>query len=302
MKRWILPAVALLIAGAIAWPFVFGNSTVEVKGRTFTVEHRTADGGSMSRHTPIRNRAALGKNEAILCSFDRDRYQYYWSDGCKAGFDIAYLDAAGKVLQTGRIRPPAESKSYLDDPGVASESEARHALFLPEGSLENTGLAAGDTAVLSSDLTGAAPPLPTITVGGRAVRVVISETLRERSRGLMHRPRMSKDEGMLFLYPRDASDPNLSFYMRNTLMSLDISYFTGAGKFVNVVSTQRAAKPSEGTSITAPAAGPAQFVLEVPIGWFKENGLADEQGKPAKEIALELPDDIRKRAGKAEAR
>ena len=302
MKRWILPAVALLLAGAIAWPFIFGNSTVEVKGRTFTVEHRTADRGSMSRHTPLRQRAALAANQAILCTGDRDRYLYYWSDGCKAAFDVAYLDAGGKVLQTDRIRPFDRTK-YLEDPGVASESEARHALFLPEGTIENAGLKVGETITLSSDLSGATPePMAVVSVGGRTVRVVVSETLAERSRGLMHRPRMSKDEGMIFLYRRDQSEPNLNFYMKNTLMSLDIAYFNSSGKFVNVVPATRAARPSEGDRVNAPASGPAQFVLEMPIGWFKESGLTDDQGKATKELVLELTDDLRKRAAKAEGK
>ena len=87
MKRWILPVVAVLIAAAIAWPFIFGGGTVEVKGRTFTVEHRLGDADPLSRYSALRNRAALAKEHAILCSWDRDRYLYSWSDGARAGFE-----------------------------------------------------------------------------------------------------------------------------------------------------------------------------------------------------------------------
>src|SRR5688572_23514285 len=83
MMKWILPGIAVLIAGAIAWPYLFGNTTIEVKGKTFHVEHRTADKGPSSRHFPIRDRVALAPDQAILCSWDRDRYLYYWSDGCR---------------------------------------------------------------------------------------------------------------------------------------------------------------------------------------------------------------------------
>ena len=300
MMKWILPGIAVLIAGAIAWPYLFGNTTIEVKGKIFQVEHRTADSGSSSRHFPIRDRVALAPDQAILCSWDRDRYLYYWSDGCRAGFDVAYLDAAGKILQTGRIRPVKDPMKYLEDPGVASETEARHALFLMEGSIDNLGLTPGTAVALSADLTAAPEAMTTVTVGGKTVRVVVSESSRDRARGLMHRPKMSKDEGMLFLYPKERSEPRLNFYMKNTLMSLDISFFTAAGKLVNVVSTSRAPNPADGASINATASGPAQYVLEMPIGWYKENGLVDDKGKAVKEIPLEPADDVKKRAAKAE--
>jgi hypothetical protein len=41
-------------------------------------------------------------------------------------------------------------------------------------------------------------------------------------------------------------------------------------------------------------------VLEVPIGWYRENQLADEHGMPMNNAHLELPDALRKRAEKAQ--
>ncbi len=300
MKRWILPAVALALAAAIAWPFIFGGGTVELKGRSFAVEHRVAEEGPMSRRSPTKNRAALAAGQAILCSWDRDRYLYFWSDGAKAAFDVAFLDAAGRVLQAGRMRL-SKAREYVDDEGIASTAEARHALFLPEGTIESAGLAVGDPVSLSSDLAGAKPePMPVVTLGGRSIRVEVCETLRQRSRGLMHRPKMSKDEGMLFMYPKVHSAPPLNFYMRNTLMSLDIAYFGGDGGLVNAVSAERAENPAMGARVNARADGPAQFVLEMPIGWFRENGLTDDKGKPVKPVTLEMPEELRQRAAKAE--
>ena len=92
MKRWILPVVAVAIAAVIAWPFIFAGGTVEVKGRTFIVEHRLGDEDPMSRYTALHNRVALDAEHAILCSWDRDRYLYSWSDGSRAGFDVAGID------------------------------------------------------------------------------------------------------------------------------------------------------------------------------------------------------------------
>lgn len=298
MKRWILPAVALLLAGAIAWPFLFTGPTVDVKGKTFSVEHRTSDEGPMPRLSPTRNRGPLGKEQGVLCSWDRDRYLYFWSDGATAAFDVAFLDAAGKVLQVGRIRPYKGDE--LDDEGIASQGEARHALFLPEGATDDVRLAAGDTVTLSSDLLNAKPePMPVIKVGDKSVHIEVAETYRKRQRGLMHRPRMSKDEGMLFIYP--SARTGLSFWMRNTLTSLDIAYFDGQGRLVNAVPTARADNPATGgRSVHAPAQGSAQFVLEVPIGWFAGNGFTDDKGRPSKPVSMEIPPSVRALVSKAE--
>ena len=299
MKRWILPAVAVVLVAVIAWPFLFGGATVEVKGKTFAVEHRTSDDGPHSRRYPTKGRAALAAGNAILCSWDRDRYLHFSCEGSKGVFDVAFLDAAGKVLQVGRMRPHRGSE-MLDDEGISSTVEARRALFLPEGATDNLKLAAGDAVTLSSDLLGAKPePMTAIKIADREVRVELVETGRQRSFGLMHRPRMSAGEGMLFLYPSARS--GLSFYMRNTLMSLDIAYFDGNGKLVNVHSAQRAANPAtEGAGVHAPATGAAQYVLEMPIGWFSQNGLADDKGKPVKDVGIELSDSFRKRAAQSE--
>jgi hypothetical protein len=299
MKRWILPAVALALAAVIAWPFLFGGATVEVKGKSFAVEHRLADDGPHSRRYPTRGRAALAAGNAILCSWDRDRYLHFSCEGSKAVFDVAFLDAAGKVLQVARMRPYRGSE-HLDDEGISSTVEARRALFLPEGAMDNLTLAAGDTVALSSDLSSAKPePMTTIKIANLEVRVELAETARQRSFGLMHRPKMSAGEGMLFIYP--SSRTGLSFYMRNTLMSLDIAYFDANGKLVNAYSAERAENPRlNGADRHAPAASSAQYVLEMPIGWFRQNGLADAQGKPVKEVGFELSDAFRKRAAQSE--
>lgn len=299
MKRWILPVVALAIIAVIAWPFLFGSGTAEVKGRSFSIEHRTADGGPLSRLSPTKNRAALDPRDAILCSWDRDRYMYFWSEGAKATFDVAFLDAGGKVLQVGRLRRYS-GNDFREDEGLASQVEARHALFLPEGTTDNVSLAPGDAVSLSSDLIKAKPePMTTINLAGRPIRVEITDTVLTRNRGLMHRPKMSKDEGMLFLYP--SARTGLSFYMRNTLMSLDIAYFDANGGLVNAYSATRAENPAtQGSTIHAPAAGAAQYVLEMPIGWFREQGLTDDKGKPVKPVSFEVTEALRKRAAKAE--
>ncbi|HEY3226609.1 MAG TPA: DUF192 domain-containing protein [Planctomycetota bacterium] len=300
MRRWILPAMAIGLAALIILPFVLGagGGTVEVKGTTFAVEHLLSDDSEPSRRSPVARRPTLPPGQAILCSWDHDRFMYFFSDEATGVFDVAFLDAGGKVLDVRRLR--SHRGDFREDAGVSAKVEARRALFLPEGAADNLGLVAGDTVRLSSDLASAKPdPMPVVKVAGHEVRVDVSATGWLRNRGLMHRPKMSKDEGMLFVYPK--TEPSLSFYMRNTLMPLDIAYFNEQGRLVSVHPTQIADDPARnGAGIMARAGGPAQFALEVPIGWFQDRKLTDEHGRPLKDVTLELPDKIRRTASSAE--
>lgn len=86
----------------------------------------------------------------------------------------------------------------------------------------------------------------------------------EQARGLMFREEMRDDWGMLFIYNRDQS---LSFWMRNTLIELDMIFISSAGEVVGIVER---AEPLTETPRTVDA--PARYVLEV------NGGLASERG------------------------
>jgi hypothetical protein len=75
-------------------------------------------------------------------------------------------------------------------------------------------------------------------------------------------PRMS---GMLFVFPGERPR---SFWMRNTLVSLDIIYFDATGTWVSV---QAEAVPLDETAL--PSGGPAQYVLEVNAGLAERFGM-----------------------------
>jgi len=80
----------------------------------------------------------------------------------------------------------------------------------------------------------------------------------ERARGLMHRPHLGKFSAMLFVYERERS---LSFWMKNTLIGLDILFFDSAGRLVNI---RADAIPGDETPLRS--TGPAQYVLEINAG------------------------------------
>ena len=80
----------------------------------------------------------------------------------------------------------------------------------------------------------------------------------ETQTGLMYRKSMTNEQAMLFLF--EDEQPR-SFYMKNTLIPLDIIYLN---KDKAIVSIQKNAKPLNEASL--PSKKPAKYVLEVNAG------------------------------------
>jgi len=106
----------------------------------------------------------------------------------------------------------------------------------------------------------------TITTSARThnFRVEVARTPEEQAKGLMFRTEMGANEGMLFPYdqPRE-----LSFWMRNTVLSLDLIFIDEQHRIINIAEN---ATPYSEQSI--PSAAPGIAVLEL------NGGRADELG------------------------
>ncbi len=83
--------------------------------------------------------------------------------------------------------------------------------------------------------------------------------------GLMYRKSMKENQGMLFLFKNSIVR---YFYMKNTLIPLDIIYIDQSK---HIVSIQKNAKPLDET--TLPSEGPAMYVLEINAGLSDQWGL-----------------------------
>ncbi|MBU1865372.1 MAG: DUF192 domain-containing protein, partial [Actinobacteria bacterium] len=88
--------------------------------------------------------------------------------------------------------------------------------------------------------TGPAAPDPLdgfarleVGVGGEVWRVAVADTPALRSRGLMGVTDLGSVRGMLFLWPNDTAG---GFWMKDTLIPLDIAFFDAAGVLVDLVS------------------------------------------------------------------
>jgi uncharacterized membrane protein (UPF0127 family) len=193
-------------------------------------------------------------------------------------YDVAFLDRNGKVVDLGTL-------DRRNPDGLLPQAEAGAALLLPSGDLKKMGVQRGDAAQVSG--APAAQELPLAIIGGVPALVELALTRAERNHGLMFRPRMSADDGMLFAY--ESEQAGIEFWMMNTLIPLDIAFFKEDGTLLNVRETPTAADPRAEPVPRAPAAGPARFVLEMNLGWFKRKGLVDADGKPRPGVKAVFP-------------
>ncbi len=122
-------------------------------------------------------------------------------------------------------------------------------------------------AAAEDDITFTRDTLDVVTADNLAwtFHVDLAVTPRQRSRGLMFRKTMADDEGMLFLYTREAPR---SFWMKNTYLPLDIIFLDRHGAIVSIAAD---ARPLDETTI--PSGAPAAGVLEVLAGTSRRLGL-----------------------------
>lgn len=101
--------------------------------------------------------------------------------------------------------------------------------------------------------------------GTASFSVEIADDDAERAQGLMHRTSMPKSHGMLFVYEEE--QPRVSFWMRNTLIPLDLLYIDTDG----IVQEIHTALPLDETPI--PSSGPRLAVLEINGGLARAMGM-----------------------------
>lgn len=89
-----------------------------------------------------------------------------------------------------------------------------------------------------------------------------------QARGLMYRKEMPENSGMLFMF---AEEVPLSFWMKNTLIPLDIIYINEQGDVVHIATAQ----PCKIQNCPSyPSVYPAKYVLELNAGRAAELGLS----------------------------
>lgn len=95
----------------------------------------------------------------------------------------------------------------------------------------------------------------------KAIDVEIAETDETRHRGLMFREKMDENQGMLFIFNRNEPE---SFYMKNTLIPLDIIFITSKREIIKIYKNTTPLSEKD-----LPSFKPIKFVVEV-IGGFTD--------------------------------
>ena len=108
--------------------------------------------------------------------------------------------------------------------------------------------------------------LPTIPLGAgiHKIRAQVAQTDEQRTIGLMHRPSMPQNDGMLFVFPQPSRQ---CFWMKNTLLPLSAAFVADDGTIVNIADM----KPQ--TLESHCSTQPVRYVLEMNQGWFAKRGL-----------------------------
>lgn len=110
-------------------------------------------------------------------------------------------------------------------------------------------------------------PLTVTSASGKHnFKVEVARSAMEQAKGLMFRTKLGPDEGMIFPMspPRGAS-----FWMRNTVISLDLIFVAPDGRISNI-----AAKTVPYDERPLLSIGPVKAVLEIPGGRAAELGIA----------------------------
>ncbi len=102
----------------------------------------------------------------------------------------------------------------------------------------------------------------------KCFNVEVAKANEEQSKGLSGRKKLEDDSGMLFIFEEMEK---YSFWMKNTLMSLDIIWIDENNKVVFIKENAKPCKSEICTSFTP--SHNAKYVLEINGGKVKEIGL-----------------------------
>ena len=102
---------------------------------------------------------------------------------------------------------------------------------------------------------------PSVTLGDHRFSVEIAATPAQQAHGLMDRTSMPTDHGMLFVFPQ--AQP-LTFWMKDTLIPLDMLFFDEAHRLVTIRTDVPPCKADPCPTYASTA--PARYVLELNAG------------------------------------
>lgn len=117
--------------------------------------------------------------------------------------------------------------------------------------------------------------------GPLVLDVELADTPQEHATGLMNREFLSESEGMLFIFEGDSQR---SFWMKNTLIPLDMIFINSSLDIVHIVDDARPCEASYSYGCpTYKSALPAKYVVEANSGFAENHGI-----EPGQRVSLNL--------------
>jgi len=99
----------------------------------------------------------------------------------------------------------------------------------------------------------------------------IARTPAEHQRGLMYRKHLPEDQAMLFVFQKEKQ---LSFWMKNTLIPLDIIFISQDKKVISISDEAQPCRQLHCKSYYSN--GKVQYVVEINVGLAKKLGIIKE--------------------------
>lgn len=122
----------------------------------------------------------------------------------------------------------------------------------------------GDGGAKEKEVKTVAEYFP-VKLGDRIVRLQLAVKQPEQQIGLMNRTKLGADDGMIFAYRQPQE---MSFWMRNTLIPLDIGFFDGKGVLKEVYQLY----PHDERSVKS-VGRDLQYAVEMNQGWYRDHGV-----------------------------
>lgn len=115
-----------------------------------------------------------------------------------------------------------------------------------------------------AQLAGGELPTIQLNAGMYLIRAEVAADYGSRMTGLMHRPSMQSNAGMLFIFDDNQRE---CMWMKNTLIALSVAFIDEHGTIINV---EDMAPQTEDSHC---ALRPSRYALEMNRGWFAARGI-----------------------------
>jgi uncharacterized membrane protein (UPF0127 family) len=271
VARLTATLVALLIAGCAGCQQRSPSSIALANGQPLRVD--------VVRQLPPELRVDLGNLRRFSSDSGRwiaDNADRPWHiTSASFPIDVVFLDSELRVLAHSPLASESESMPARLRNVARAPAASRHVLITRAGWLDSVGLQPGAQLEINSTLASQLPQSTTLTldVAGHTVHAEVALDDASRARGLMWRPTLADDRGMLFIEQRTRST---RFWMKNCSLPLSIAFIRDDGTIANIHEMQAETqhRSSDSDYPRYPSTGPVRYALEMRAGWFAERGIS----------------------------